>query len=72
MELVCALLMPGILALTAVVGLAKGVDVYSGLADGAMDGLKVLLRIVPALVGLLTAVYMLRASGLLGAIGQLL
>lgn len=60
-------LVPGLLALAALLGLAKQVDVYSALADGALDGLKVLLRIFPALVGLLTAVYMLRASGLLDA-----
>lgn len=67
MEQFTALLVPGLLALAALLGLAKGVDVYSALAEGALDGLKVLLRIFPALVGLLTAVYMLRASGLMDA-----
>lgn len=67
-----AALIPGLLALAALLGLAKGVDIYSALAEGALDGLKVLLRIFPALVGLLTAVYMLRASGLLDAAGQAL
>lgn len=70
--ILCALLVPGILALTAVVGLVRGVDVYQALAEGAMDGLKILLRIVPALIALLTAVYMLRASGLLDCLGTLL
>ncbi len=72
MEQFTALLVPGLLALAALLGLAKGVDVYSALAEGALDGLKVLLRIFPALVGLLTAVYMLRASGLLEAAGAAL
>jgi spore maturation protein B len=72
MELISALLVPSILALTAVVGMVKGVDVYGALAEGAADGLKVLLRIVPALIGLMTAIYMLRASGLLDAAGNLL
>lgn len=67
-----AFLVPGLLALAAVWGLVKGVDVYRALAEGAMEGLKVLLRIFPALVGLLTAVYMLRSSGLLEAAGQVL
>lgn len=40
-------------------------DVYDGLLAGAREGLGVLLRIVPALVILLPAVYMLRASGAL-------
>lgn len=63
MTLLTALLMPSILLAAAVAGLAKGVDVYGALGDGAMEGLKVLLRIVPPLVGLMTAIYMLRASG---------
>lgn len=72
MDLICALLVPGILAATALTGMIKKVDVYQSLADGAMDGLKVLLRIIPALIGLMTAVYMLRASGLLDVAGQAL
>ena len=40
-------------------------DVYSSLVQGAGEGLSTLVRIVPSLVGLMTAVYMLRASGAL-------
>lgn len=42
-----------------------GVDVYAALVEGAGAGLETLVRIVPPLVGLMTAVYMLRASGAL-------
>ena len=45
------------------------VDVYDALLSGAADGLGVLIRIVPALIALLTAVWMLRASGAPGALG---
>ena len=38
----------------------------------AGEGLGVLIRIVPAMVGLMTAVYMLRASGAMEAAGALL
>ncbi len=72
MTLFSAMLVPGILALTALTGLVRRVDVYGALCDGAAEGLRVLLRIAPALVGLLTAVYMLRASGLMDGIGHLL
>lgn len=65
MTLFTTLLVPVLLAAVACTGLAKGVDVYGALGDGAVDGLKVLLRIVPPLVGLMTAIYMLRASGAL-------
>ena len=57
------LIVPLILGGAALYAAAKRVDVYSGLADGAKDGLQILLRIFPNLVALLTAVSMLRASG---------
>lgn len=50
----------------------RRVDVYSALIQGAGEGLGVLLRIVPALIGLMTAVYMLRASGALELAAQAL
>ena len=56
---------PVLLASVAVWGMGKRVDVYSALTHGAEEGLTVLLHILPALVGLLTAVSMLRASGAL-------
>ena len=43
----------------------RRVDVYSALVQGAGSGLETLVKIIPALVGLMTAVYMLRASGAL-------
>lgn len=58
-----SLVVPLLLSGTAVYALWKRVDVYGALTDGAAEGLHVLLRIVPALVGLLTAVSMFRASG---------
>ena len=58
-----SLVIPVLLAAVAVYGMGKRVDVYSALTHGAEEGLTVLLRIIPALVGLLTAVSMFRASG---------
>jgi spore maturation protein B len=58
-------IIPVLLAVLAVFGIGKRVDVYSALTHGAEEGLTVLLQILPALVGLLTAVSMLRASGAL-------
>ena len=64
------LLIPLLIALVAVYGCARRVDVYDSLVQGAGDGLRVMLRIVPAMIGLLTAVYMLRASGFLELAAQ--
>ncbi|WP_298031407.1 spore maturation protein [uncultured Dysosmobacter sp.] len=58
-----SLVIPLLLSAVAVYGMGRRVDVYSALTHGAEEGLTVLLRIIPALVGLLTAVSMFRASG---------
>ena len=47
-------------------------DVFGALCQGAGEGFGVLLKTAPAMVGLMTAVYMLRASGLLEALWTLL
>ena len=60
-----ALVIPLLLSAAAVYGIRRKVDIYSALTAGAEAGLGVLVRILPALVGLLTAVSMLRASGAL-------
>ena len=65
MDLLFTMLVPLIMAAVALYGMVRRVDVYDALVQGAGDGLGVLVKIVPPLVGLLTAVYMLRASGVL-------
>ena len=65
MELALTMLVPFLLLGVALWGLVRKVDVYDALITGAAEGLGVLIKIVPALVALLTAVYMLRASGAL-------
>jgi len=49
-------------------GLVKKVDVFSVFIAGAREGLVTAVNILPALVALLTAVGMLRASGALDAL----
>ena len=56
-------IIPLLLAGSTLFALGKRVDVFAALTKGAEEGLGVLLRILPALVGLLTAVSMFRASG---------
>ena len=75
-ELMLNMMVPFIIAVVALYGMLHRVDVYDALVCGAGDGLGVLIRIVPPLIGLLTAVYMLRASGALelaaGLLGPIL
>ncbi len=58
-----ALILPGLLTAISLTALIRKVDLYTALTHGAAEGLTVLLRIFPALVGLLTAISMFRASG---------
>lgn len=60
-----------VIAAAAIAGLLRGVDVFSAMSEGAAEGLKTVLRIFPPLVALLTAVYMLRASGAVDALTTL-
>ncbi len=59
------LIVPALIAFVAVYGCIRRVDIYDGLICGAGQGLSTMVRIAPALIALLTAVYMLRASGFL-------
>ena len=65
-------LIPLLLAGAALYALCRRGDVFSALTTGAGEGLSVVLRILPPLVALLTAVYMLRASGALELLTELL
>jgi len=70
------MVVPLVLCGVALWGMYRKVDVYQALIKGAGQGLETVIRIIPALVGLLTAVHMLRASGALdlaaGALAPLL
>ena len=57
------LLIPLLLIVVSVAALAKKQEVYSALLEGGAEGLRLLASIAPALIVLLTAVSMLRASG---------
>lgn len=62
-------LIMGIVGLCAVIGKK---DVFPALTKGAYDGLKTVLDMLPALIVLFPAVYMLRASGALDAFSHLI
>lgn len=56
-------IVPLLLFLTAALALRRRENAYAILLQGASEGLKLLSSILPALILLLTAVHMLRASG---------
>ena len=65
-------LVPAILFFTCALALHKKENAYDLLLQGASDGLKLLYSILPTLILLLTAVYMLRASGAVELLSGLL
>ena len=65
-------LVPLILFFISAWALHKKEDPYSLMLEGAAGGLEILKSILPALILLLTAVHMLRASGAMEILGQVL
>ncbi|MGN1196235.1 MAG: spore maturation protein [Acetatifactor sp.] len=53
-------------------GYVTKVKVYESFLDGAKDGLRIVLEIIPTLIGLMVAVGMLRASGFFEMLGRVL
>ena len=72
MEPFSSWILPVLLCGAAVWGCRRRVDVYEALVAGGKEGLRVAASILPALAALLTAVYMLRASGALDSLTALL
>ena len=66
------LVVPLILLSTAAWALYRRVDVWNAITTGAAEGLGTVIKIFPNLVCLLTAVYMLRASGAMEAFAAFL
>ena len=65
-------IVPLILFGTAALALGRRENAYALLGQGAAEGLKLLITILPSLILLLTAVHMLRASGAVEALSGLL
>ena len=72
MEMISHYLVPLLLLTVSVIALRKNENVYDLLLRGGAEGLGILLHILPALVVLLTAVHMLRASGAVNLLSQAL
>ena len=71
-ETLLSMVVPFTIAAVALYAASRRVDVYTALVGGARDGMGVMVSIIPALIGLMTAVYMLRASGALDIAAQAL
>lgn len=65
-------IVPMILFFTAALALRKRENTYDIMLQGAAEGLNLLVSLVPALVLLMTAVHMLRASGAAEMVSRIL
>ena len=66
------IVIPVIIFYMVAYGLVNKRKVYEEFIDGAADGLKTVVKILPTLVGLMVGVGVLRASGFMGFLGGLL
>lgn len=65
-------ILPGLVVIIIGFGAIKGLKVFDIFLDGAKNGFKTVLNITPALIGLIVAVNMLKSSGGLEVITNLL
>lgn len=72
MNLISIWALPAILILILTLGLVKKVPLYEAFTDGAKDGFKVAVNIIPYLVAIIVAISMFRASGIIEYIGTYL
>ena len=72
MALIAELAVPLIMLAVGISAVMQKKDAFSALTRGGMEGLKTVAEMLPALVVLFPAVYMLRASGAIDALARLL
>jgi len=64
--------LPCIIVLILTVGMCKKIPIYEVFTEGAKDGFKVAVNIIPYLVAIIVAISMLRASGAIEMIAHAL
>lgn len=72
MNIISLWALPSIILLILTMGLLKKVPLYETFTEGAKDGFKVAVNIIPYLVAIIVAISMFRASGIIESIGELL
>lgn len=70
MNIISLWALPFILILILTVGIIKKVPLYEVFTDGAKDGFKVAVNIIPYLVAIIVGISMFRASGAIDLIGN--
>ena len=71
LSFISAAILPAMIFVMILYGVIKKVHVYDTFIDGAKDGLKIVIDIMPTLIGLIVAVGVLRASSFFELLGRL-
>lgn len=72
MNIISLWTLPVILILILTLGLFKKVPLYEVFTDGAKEGFKVAVNIIPYLVAIIVGISMFRASGIIESIGEIM
>lgn len=72
MNIVSLWALPAVILLILTLGLVKKVPLYEVFTDGAKEGFKISVNIIPYLVAIIVAISMLRASGVIDFVSDLL
>ncbi len=65
-------IIPFIITAVLVSGLCGGYDIYEIFCEGAGEGIKITLKILPSIIGLMVAVNMMRTCGMIELLGSFL
>ena len=65
LKIISNFLIPAVIFIILITGLSKNISVYDCFLQGAKDGIEITFKIIPAIIGLMVAIGMLRASGAL-------
>lgn len=71
MTYISTLIIPIIISIILLIGLKEKKKVYDLFVDGAKEGIKITFKIFPTLIGIFLAIHMLRSSGLIDFIVNL-
>jgi len=67
-----SVILPALVVLTVLLGLRARIDVYGAFVRGAQEGIKTLCDMLPYLCAILTATALLRETGVLGVLEDML
>ena len=72
MTYISAIIIPTIISLVLFIGIKEKKKVYDLFIEGAKEGVKVTFKLFPTLIGIFLAIYMLRISGLIDFVCNIL